>query len=597
MRLRANVCGCPKPSVRCYTGRPGDTHTRQPTDNLKLVARVLLVCGVACGLCTSVVAQGSSREAAGEAQPAASEINPDASAAPVEIDGRTVLSVYSTVGGFTPEERADHIRSRILEVAQRRDIEITLIHAEDRGVWTEILAGDQLIMGITEYDARIVGRPRAQLAAEYAEIIRQVVKQYRLEHTWRNTLRAAGYSALTTSALFLLLIILFRIYRRMNAQLRALGRPVGPEEPMKSVSSRMLRFLGRGSFELGRILSLVMALTLLQVYVTLILSFFPATRNTSDLITHWLFSELVGLARHFLEYLPNLFVVTVICLAGHYLIRLNRYLFGEIRDEKLNVEGFYPEWAEPTAKIVRVAIVAATAIVVFPYLPGSGSPAFRGITVFLGVLLSLGSSSAVAHAVAGIILTYMRSFRVGDFVKIGDTVGDVVEKTILVTRICTQKNEMVTIPSGNVLGGIVVNYSAQARERGVIFYTRVTIGYSVPWRIVHDLLNNAALSTKDILSDPKPFVLQHSLDDFYVSYELNSFTAHPENMQNIYSQLHENIQDKFHEAGIEINSPHYAAIRDGSRTAIPDEYLPKNYKAPGFNLNQNRESTKDSGKS
>lgn len=572
--------------------------TRQSNDKLNVVTRVLLACALTCAFCCGVIAQGrKSNDAASEAPQAAQDVNPDANAAPVEIDGRTVLSVYSAVAGFTPEERAAHIQSRILGVAQRRDLRLDLIHTEDRSTWTDVLSGDQIIMGVTEYDARIGGRPRAQLAAEYAEIIRQVVQQYRQEHTWRNTLRAAGYSALATAGLFLLLIILLRLYRLITVKLRGWNRSTRAEEQLKSVSSRVLRFLARGSFELGRMLSLVVVLALLQIYVTLILGFFPATRNTSDLITRWLFSELVGLARHFLEYLPNLFLVAVICLAGHYLIRLNRYIFGEIRDEKLSVEGFYPEWAEPTAKIVRVAIVAATAIVVFPYLPGSSSPAFRGITVFLGVLLSLGSSSAVAHAVAGIILTYMRSFRVGDFVKIGDTVGDVVERTILITRVCTQKNEIVTIPSGNVLGGVVVNYSAQARDHGVIFYTRITIGYSVPWRIVHDLLISAALSTKQILPDPKPFVLQHSLDDFYVSYELNVFTAHPENMQKIYSELHENIQDKFNQAGIEINSPHYTSIRDGNRIAIPDEHLPKNYKAPGFNIEQIREPTKGGGKS
>jgi hypothetical protein len=201
--------GCAKLSVRWYTGRPGDTSTRQPNKSLNVIARVLLACAIACLLGISVFAQQLSHEAIGEAAPTAPEVNPDASPAPVEIDGRTVLSVYSAVGGFTPEERATHIRGRILDIAQKRDIQISLIHTEERGAWTEILAGEQLIMGVTEYDARIVGRPRGQLAAEYAEIIRQVVKQYRQEHTWRNTLRAAGYSALATSGLFLLLIILF----------------------------------------------------------------------------------------------------------------------------------------------------------------------------------------------------------------------------------------------------------------------------------------------------------------------------------------------------------------------------------------------------
>jgi small-conductance mechanosensitive channel len=231
--------------------------------------------------------------------------------------------------------------------------------------------------------------------------------------------------------------------------------------------------------------------------------------------------------------------------------------------------------------------LAATAVVIFPF-PGSNSPAFRGISVFLGVLLSLGSTSAVAHGVAGTILTYMRSFSVGDFVKIGDAVGEVVEKTLLVTRVCTQKREIVTIPNGSVLGGVVVNYSAEARKGGVIFYTKVSIGYNAPWRKVHELMISAALSTRDILESPEPFVLQSSLDDFYVSYELNAFTNHPENMQRIYSDLHQNIQDKFNEGGTEINSPHYTSLRDGNRVAMPDEYVPKEYKEPAFGVREVR---------
>src|SRR5262249_7356497 len=275
-----------------------------------------------------------------------------------------------------------------------------------------------------------------------------------------------------------------------------------------------------------------------------------------------------------------------IFMTSRYLIRLNRFVFAEIQDGRLRLHGFYPDWGTPTAKLVRLLILAVTAVVVFPYLPGSNSPAFRGISVFLGVLLSLGSTSAVSHGVAGTILTYMRSFSVGDFVRIGDTVGEVVERNLLVTRICTQKQEIVTIPNGSVLGGIVTNYSNEARKNGVIFYTRVSIGYNTPWRKVHELLINAALSTEDILPSPRPFVLESSLDDFYVSYELNAFTANPHNRQAIYSQLHQNIQDHFNAAGIEINSPHYTSLRDGNRIAIPENYIPPGYDHPGFRLRQ-----------
>jgi small-conductance mechanosensitive channel len=254
------------------------------------------------------------------------------------------------------------------------------------------------------------------------------------------------------------------------------------------------------------------------------------------------------------------------------------------------MHGFDRDWGAPTAKLVRLLIIAASAVFMFPYLPGSNSPAFRGISVFLGVLLSLGSTSAVSHGVAGTILTYMRAFSVGDFVKIGDTIGVVVERKLLVTRIRTQKNEIVTVPNGSVLGGMVMNFSGEARKNGVIFYTSVSIGYNAPWRRVHELLIAAALSTRDVLETPRPFVLQSNLDDFYVSYELNAFTAHPENMQYIYSDLHQNIPDQFNEAGIEINSPHYTTLRDGNRTAIPDEYIPASYKEPAFGIRQVEES-------
>jgi len=333
-----------------------------------------------------------------------------------------------------------------------------------------------------------------------------------------------------------------------------------------------------------RMLFWILVVGLLQTYFAVVLRFFPSTKYTSYRITNWLFSELAAFGKTCVGYIPNLLLILCICFVTSYLIKLNKYISQEISNQRVTIRGFYPDWAEPTAKLTRTLILAAAAIVMFPYLPGSESPAFKGISVFLGVLLSLGSTSAVAHAVAGTILTYMRAFQVGDFVRIGNVVGEVTEKTLLVTRICTQKNELITIPNGTVLGGVVVNYSAEARHKGVIFHTTVTIGYNAPWRQVHELLISAAIATEDVLRDPEPFVVQTALNDFYVGYELNAYTVNPKNMQNIYSRLHQNIQDKFNEAGVEINSPHYASLRDGNRTTIPDAYLPRNYKSPVFEV-------------
>ena len=230
--------------------------------------------------------------------------------------------------------------------------------------------------------------------------------------------------------------------------------------------------------------------------------------------------------------------------------------------------------------------MALALVLAFPYLPGFGSPAFQGISVFLGILFSLGSTAVVANVVAGTILIYTRAFQIGDRIKIGEAIGDIVEKTLLVTRIRTIKNVIITIPNGTVLTSQIINYTALSQDPNyyLILHTTITLGYDVPWRKVHQVLIDAAIATNNILTEPIPFVLQTSLDDFYVSYELNAYSNKPMLMANIYSELHQNIQDKCNEAGIEILSPHYSAVRDGNQTTIPENYLSEDYKAPGFRL-------------
>jgi small-conductance mechanosensitive channel len=253
---------------------------------------------------------------------------------------------------------------------------------------------------------------------------------------------------------------------------------------------------------------------------------------------------------------------------------------------RIHLPNFYPEWAQPTYKIIRVLMYAFAAVMIYPYLPGESSPAFKGISVFLGVLFSLGSTSAVANFVAGVILIYTRGFRVGDWVTISENTGEVVQTSMLATHLRTIRNEEITIPNSVVLGSYVTNFSLQAKEQGVVLHTSVTIGYDAPWRTIHKLLIDAALKTKYILHEPAPFVLQADLQDSYVKYEINAYTDHPLLMPYIYSDLHGNIQDSFYEAGVEIMSPVFHALRDGNRTAIPNQYLPRDYEAKGFRVNE-----------
>ncbi|MCK4725330.1 MAG: mechanosensitive ion channel, partial [Anaerolineales bacterium] len=218
---------------------------------------------------------------------------------------------------------------------------------------------------------------------------------------------------------------------------------------------------------------------------------------------------------------------------------------------------------------VALALVAA-----YPYIPGSDSPAFRYISLFIGFLLSLGSTSLVANIIAGIVLTYTRGLKVGDRVQIGETVGDVVDRTLLATRIRTIKHVVITIPNGIVLNSHIVNFSSTAQDRGLILNTKVTIGYNVPWRQVHMLLIEAALATDHILENPSPFVFQTSLNDVHITYEVNAYTREPELMATTYSELHQSIQDYFNTAGVEILSPTYSAWRDGNPSTIPIGDIP-----------------------
>jgi small-conductance mechanosensitive channel len=563
---------------------PSEQSERQQTwKSWSGIITLIALCTLA--LVVTPTSQASSSEEPKESAENASVIAESAGAS-VEIDGRPILVIYARIGSFSPQDRAEAIQQRIITVGKDGSISADAIRTEDRGDWTEILIGEDRIMGITEADAVGADRPRSELASEYTEIIRQVVIQYRDDHTARHLVWAVVYTLLATVACALLILGLLWFRKRLRKRLDAKSGDTDQTTPTQAVGVRLGHYLGQPLLVISRIGFWIIVLAILQAYGTVVLRFFPATKHASYHVTNWLFSQFAGFGTNVIAYTPNLVLLAFIFLITSYLIKVNEYFFGELRDEKLRISGFYPDWAEPTAKLTRVLILMASVIVAFPYLPGSQSTAFKGISVFLGVLLSLGSTSAVAHGVAGTILTYMRAFQVGDFVRIGNDVGEVTERTLLVTRICTQKNEVVTIPNGTVLGGVVVNYSAEAQKGGVIFHTVVTIGYSAPWRQIHGLLTSAALATEGVLHDPAPFVLQTALNDFYVSYELNAYTAKPRAMQNIYSVLHQNIQDGFNEAGVEINSPHYAALRDGNETTIPQSYIPKEYKHPVFEVHE-----------
>ena len=319
---------------------------------------------------------------------------------------------------------------------------------------------------------------------------------------------------------------------------------------------------------LSRYIQTGLTLILLGAGFTYTLSFFPGTQSIALGIIESLHIAFSSLGKTVLNFLPNLITLLFILITTRYTLKLLRFFYDGIQSNRIKIFGLHKDLVVPTYQILRFLAIAMALVAAYPYLPGSDSPVFRGITIFAGFLLSLGSTALVTNIVSGVVLTYTRGLRIGDRVKIGNTTGDVVERTILVTRIRTIKNVVVSIPNSMVINNEIINYSALTTKDGLILNTTVTIGYDVPWRKVYELLIRTALATRDIQRSPKPFVLQTSLDDYYVSYELNAYTSDPRRMAVIYSELHQNIQDHFNRADVEIMSPAYTAYREGNQSTV-----------------------------
>lgn len=296
-------------------------------------------------------------------------------------------------------------------------------------------------------------------------------------------------------------------------------------------------------------------------YASFLLEQFQETAAAGHWIVDVVLMPFKRIYDSFVAYIPDLFQMVAVIITTRYLLVLVHKLFMAVESGAIKIKGFYPDWAEPTYKLVRFFIFALALVAIFPYLPGASSPAFQTVGVFLGVVFSLGSSSVVANALSGVILTYMRAFSVGDRVKVGESLGDVMERTLLVTRVRTIFNEVVTIPNNVLLSGQIVNYSTLGNEGRLILRATVTIGYDTPWPKVHAALLEAAGRTALVLSDPTPYVLQTALNDYNVSYALNVFIKEANRTQLIQSDLHQNIQETFNEAGIEILSPMYNTVR------------------------------------
>ncbi|OYT73349.1 MAG: mechanosensitive ion channel protein [Chloracidobacterium sp. CP2_5A] len=507
------------------------------------------------------------------------------SGAPVTLGGEVVLRVRARLNGLSPQERAAIVERRLIELAATPFLNLDDLRAVAYDETTEIVVGSRVVTVVTEADAAAAGVERAELARRHAERIKAALQRVRQAASWRAIFTGLLLSALAT-------IVIVAAWRGLDELVARLRRAWQAAEVSTPHSSRLLSRLDAlvgGRLREARLTALkamrfLLRATIVVAYFPLIFSFFPATRSLSRSFWEAVFAPVITLWGAFILYIPNLLFILTVGALTWLAIQVARLLALAVERKVIVISGFDPEWARPTYKLAAIFLIAGGLIVAFPYVPGVESPAFRGVSIFIGALFSLASSSAIANVVSGIVLTYTRAFRIGDRVQIGGVTGDVAEKTLFVTRVETIKQEVVSIPNAQVLNGTIINYSTLARTRGIILHTTVTLGYETPWRRVHELLVAAASATPGIRAEPPPFVWQTRLNDFHVSYELNAYANDAWLMPYTYAALHANIRDKFDEAGVEIMSPHFTSVRDGNRTTIARDRIPSDYQPPAFQV-------------
>ena len=323
-----------------------------------------------------------------------------------------------------------------------------------------------------------------------------------------------------------------------------------------------------------RVVRNLVTTALIVAYVFYGFMHFPLTQVITNEMSQ-VFGPPIQKGIHEIEnYIPNLGYLLVIFLFGWIVLRGLKYFFNAIRGGTIVLEHFPADWADPTYKLCRSILFLFVLMVGFPYLPGAGTAFFRGFSLFVGALVTFGSSGAIGNLLAGILLTYARAFRVGDVVQIEGVYGRVAEKTLLVTRLVTTGNEQVSIPNSKVLNESVTNYSAHGAGNSVAMAVSVTIGYDVDWRTVHKLLVDAATRTEQVATDPQPRVMEKSLDDYSVDYELRVWSKTADAIFESYANLRRNVLDTFADAGVEIMTPTILSHRDASSLAVPTERFP-----------------------
>jgi small-conductance mechanosensitive channel len=476
--------------------------------------------------------------------------------APVKVDGDVLFLVRGTTA-FPAADRAAAISKRIRKAAANPSLTADSITIRSVADHLEIYDGSVFIMNVYAGDAETENLSVETFANLVKRKIGTTIELYRIARSQpvlvKKSLNALGAAILLT----VILIFLFWLFRKLNKvfQNRIQRR-------LESVENKSFKLIQSGQLWkafslLFKTLRIGVTVLLIAVFLNYILGLFPWTNNIATYTLKLFLNPIISMGNGILRFLPSLAFLIVIFLATRYLLKLIKLLFTGLMNGDIVIHNFYPDWAMPTFRILRIMIIAFAVIIAYPYIPGSDSSAFKGVSVFMGLLLSLGSSSFISNVIAGYSLTYRRAFIRGDRIKVNDSDGFVEEQSLLVTRLRSIKDEEIVIPNSVLINSSIINYTSRAKELGLILHTVVGIGYETPWRQVDAMLKMAADRTEGLLKDPPPFVLKLSLGDFAVNYEINVYCSDVTQMHLYYNALHQNILDVFNENNVQIMTPAY----------------------------------------
>ena len=534
---------------------------------------------VPLGLClvVSLAAVGAAAQSPSSANsgPAAEEAATAIQTAPVVVDGETLFQVTG-VQAYPAEKRAQAIADRIRAVAANRTVAPESLRLQDETFGTRIMAGAQTIMVVFDADPAYAGVSRQYLAQAALKRIKEAIIDYRRDREPKLLIRNGLFTFAATLALIVGLWVAHRVVRRCRAVLerRYKEKIHGVQiQSFRLIEAERLWRMMTGALNLVWV---VIALTIIYLYLDYILALFPWTRGLANSLSAILVNPLIAIGVGFLNGVPNLIFLAILVLVTWYVLKLIRLFFVGIDTGAITLSGFEAAWAKPTYRLVRFAVIAFALVVAYPYIPGSDSQAFKGVSLLIGVVFSLGSTSLIGNMISGYSMAYRRLFKNGDRVKIGEYMGDVEEIRLMVTYLRTIKNELVAVPNSKIINSDVVNYSALARKEGLILHTTVGIGYTTSWRQVEAMLIRAAELTPGLLREPKPFVLEKELGEFAITYEINAFCDDPQAMERLYTALHASILDVFNEHGVQIMTPAYMADPAQAKIVPKDQW----YAAP-----------------